>query len=229
MEKLWSGSLIETIRSSPDGKYETMTQIRKIIGSSIENFEAVLETLSKSSSGVLNFDGALGTEVELIKASVDQLDIGIQTFDESLRKILMVRDRDKHAKLKLRAVKKHGLRVSIDLLYNLPGQSLEQWKADLKQAVELNVESVDCYPLDLYPDTPLANKIASGELAPDGGYKKELDMYLEAYRFFKENGYLPTCHNRFSRIKEDFNKTSSEVIGKGAGFFMGHIGNFNVF
>jgi coproporphyrinogen III oxidase-like Fe-S oxidoreductase len=54
----------------------------------------------------------------------------------------------------------------------------------------------------------------------------EMEMYLEAYRIFKENGYKPTCHNRFSRIKEDFNEPSSEVIGTGAGFFMGHIARF---
>jgi oxygen-independent coproporphyrinogen-3 oxidase len=51
-------------------------------------------------------------------------------------------------------------------------------------------------------------------------------MYLEAYRFFSENGYAPTCHNRFSRLKEDFKKPSSEVIGTGAGFFMGHLGRY---
>ncbi len=153
--------------------------------------------------------------------AVDQLDIGIQTFDEGLRKILMLRDSTTKAKQKLREVKKHGLHVSIDLLYNLPGQSIEQWKEDLKQSVELDLESVDCYPLELYPDTPLSNMIAKGELPPANGDAKELEMYLEAYRFFKENGYAPTCHNRFSRLKEDFDKPSSEVIGTGAGLFHG--------
>jgi coproporphyrinogen III oxidase-like Fe-S oxidoreductase len=162
----------------------------------------------------------------LFQNSVDQLDIGIQTFDDTLRKTLMIRDSSQFAKNKLRKIKKKGLRVSIDLLYNLPGQTLEQWKDDIEQALELNVESVDCYPLDLYPETPLARKIASGELSPPGNDVVELDMYLEAYRIFKENGYKPTCHNRFSRIKEDFDKPSSEVIGTGAGFFMGHIGRF---
>ncbi len=157
---------------------------------------------------------------------VDQLDIGIQTFDDSLRKILTLRDDGKNASQKLKTVRKHGLRVSIDLLYNLPSQTIEQWMNDVKQAIELDVESVDCYPLDVYPDTPLAKKIAAGELPPadDGG--TELEMYVEAYSFFKENGYQPTCHNRFSRIKEDFHKPSSEVVGSGAGFFMGHIGNY---
>ena len=158
--------------------------------------------------------------------AVDQLDIGIQTFDEDLRKILMLRDSSTKAKQKLKEVKKHGLNVSIDLLYNLPGQSLEQWREDLKQSVELDLESVDCYPLELYPNTPLSNMIAKGELPPANDDAEELEMYLEAYRFFKENGYAPTCHNRFSRLKEDFDKPSSEVIGTGAGFFMGRLGSY---
>lgn len=162
----------------------------------------------------------------LFQNSVDQLDIGIQTFHDKLRKTLMIRDSSQSAKNKLKKIKKKGLRVSIDLLYNLPGQTLEQWKDDIEQALTLNVESVDCYPLDLYPETPLAKKIASGELPPPGNDAVELDMYLEAYKIFKENGYKPTCHNRFSRIKEDFDKPSSEVIGTGAGFFMGNIGRF---
>jgi len=166
-------------------------------------------------------------KIQLLSSNqVDQLDIGIQTFDETFRRILILRDSSADAKLKLKAAKKQGLHLSIDLLYNLPGQTLEQWKNDIKQALELEVESVDCYPLDLYAETPLAKRIATGELPPAGDYKKELEMYLEAYETFKINGYLPTCHNRFSRIKEDFDKPSSEVVGTGAGFFMGHIGRF---
>ncbi len=157
---------------------------------------------------------------------VNQLDIGIQTFNDSFRKILMLRDSGQDAKRKLNVAKKYGLRVSIDLLYNLPGQTIEQWKDDLKQALELEVESVDCYPLDLYPETVLSRKITAGEVPLVGGPEIELEMYLEAYSIFRENGYLPSCHNRFSRVKEDFNKPSSEVVGSGAGFFMGHIGNF---
>jgi oxygen-independent coproporphyrinogen-3 oxidase len=103
---------------------------------------------------------------------------------------------------------------------------LGQWKADIEQALELELESVDCYPLDLYPETFLAKKIAAGELPAVGNAEVEMEMYLEAYNIFRENGYFPTCHNRFSRVKEDFEKSSSEVVGSGAGFFMGHIGSY---
>ena len=158
---------------------------------------------------------------------VDQLDIGIQTFDVSLRKMLALRDSRQDVVLKLKTAKRVGLHVSIDLLYNLPSQTLKQWKEDLKQALELDLESVDCYPIDVYPGTPLAKKIASGEVPPLGDSSMELQMYIEAYDTFKEYGYLPTCHNRFSRLREDFDKPSSEIIGTGAGFFMGHIGGFS--
>jgi coproporphyrinogen III oxidase-like Fe-S oxidoreductase len=162
----------------------------------------------------------------LSENQVDQLDIGIQTFDDSFRKTLLLRDSSQDAKLKLKAVKKHGLRVSIDLLYNLPGQTVSQWKADVEEALALEVESVDCYPLDLYSETSLAKQIAAGETPPLGETETELTMYLEAYKIFKENGYLPACHNRFSRVKEDFNEPSSGVLGSGAGFFMGHVNRF---
>jgi len=162
----------------------------------------------------------------LASNKVDQIDVGIQTFDDSLRKMLMLRDSSKSAAQKLQNAKKHGLHVSIDLLYNLPSQTTEQWKSDVKRALELDVESVDCYPLELYSDTPLARKISVGELPSTGDDAKELEMYLEAFNIFKENGYSPTCHNRFSRIGEDFQEPSSEVVGTGAGFFMGHIGNY---
>ena len=158
--------------------------------------------------------------------NVQQLDIGIQTFNDSLRKNLMIHDSSRSAKEKLIISRKSGLKASIDLLYNLPGQTLDQWVDDLNHAIEMEVESVDCYPLDLYPETQLAKRIISGKIPPPGNEEKEMEMYLEAYNIFKENGYKPTCHNRFSRIAEDFDKPSSEVVGTGAGFFMGHVDRF---
>jgi len=162
--------------------------------------------------------------MKLCMGEVDQLDLGVQTFDNSLRKILFLRDKSEDVKSKIRQARALGIKVSIDLLYNLPGQTLQQWIRDVEQAIELDVESVDCYPLDVYPYTPLAEMIKNGKIPPQAGSEEELEMYLEARRIFKENGYFPTCHNRFSRIKEDFEEPASEIIGTGAGFFMGNLG-----
>jgi oxygen-independent coproporphyrinogen-3 oxidase len=136
-------------------------------------------------------------------------------------------DKSKDAEETIMNAHKLGLRVSIDLMYNLPGQTLEIWNKDIQRALELNVESVDCYVLDVYPDTKIAEQLQSGELPPRGNEDVERKMYTEAYTSFKNAGYKPTCHNRFSRIKEDFKEPCFETLGTGSGFFMGNLGDFS--
>ncbi len=202
----------------------TNEQIADILGFCRTNFNLSKDHQTKFAACTTNLTE---NKIQLLHSQrVNQLDIGVQTFDDKFRKILMLRDSKNEAVTKLSSARKNGLGVSIDLMYNLPGQTLKQWKADLEQALSLELESVDCYPLDLYPDTFLAKKIESGELPAAGNNSVEMEMYLEASEIFKENGYYPTCHNRFSRVKEDFERPSSEVVGSGAGFFMGHIGRF---
>jgi oxygen-independent coproporphyrinogen-3 oxidase len=120
-----------------------------------------------------------------------------------------------------------GLRVSIDLMYNLPGQNLKIWAKDIEKALELDVESADCYALDVYPGTKLAQQLQSGGLPQRGDQEDETAMYLQAKRTFEKAGYEKTCHNRFSRIPEDFQEPCMEILGTGAGFFMGYLDKFS--
>ncbi|MEJ2241815.1 MAG: radical SAM protein [Candidatus Bathyarchaeota archaeon] len=163
----------------------------------------------------------------LSEFGVDQLDLGIQTFDDNIRRMVNLFDKTKDAEETIKTAHNLGLRVSIDLMYNLPGQSLEIWNKDIQRALELNVESVDCYVLDVYPQTKIAEQLKSGELPPRGNEDMEKRMYNEAYTIFKSAGYKPTCHNRFSRIQEDFKEPCFETLGTGSGFFMGNLGDFS--
>ena len=158
---------------------------------------------------------------------VDQLDLGIQTFDDDIRKMVNLQDNAGEAERTVRTARKLGLRVSIDMMYNLPGQTVEVWRKDIQKALELDVESVDCYPLEIYPSTKLAKQLQSGEVSSIGDSDTETKMYLEAYNMFAESGYKPTCHNRFSRIADDFKEPCFEILGTGAGFFMGHLGKYS--
>ncbi|PVX24761.1 MAG: hypothetical protein CW691_06620 [Candidatus Bathyarchaeum sp.] len=163
----------------------------------------------------------------LSEYGVAQLDLGIQTFDENVRRLVNLRDKAKSAEEAIKNAHKLGLRVSIDLMYNLPGQNLKVWSRDIQRALELNVESADCYALEVYPKTKLAQQLESGVLPARADQDAETEMYLEANNTFKAAGYEKTCHNRFSRIPEDFKEPCMEVVGTGAGFFMGNIGKFS--
>ena len=163
----------------------------------------------------------------LAEYGVNQLDLGIQSFDDDVRRLVNLRDKARSAEETIKTAHKLGLRVSIDLMYNLPGQNLKVWSSDIQRALELNVESADCYALEVFPGTKLAQQLQSGDLPPRGDQGAEVEMYVEADNTFKAAGYEKTCHSRFSRIKEDFQEPCMEVIGTGAGFFMGHIGKFS--
>jgi oxygen-independent coproporphyrinogen-3 oxidase len=163
----------------------------------------------------------------LSEYGVDQLDVGIQTFDDEARRMFNLRDSSRSAEETVKTAHKLGLRVSIDLMYNLPGQTLKVWNRDVQRALDLNVESVDCYVLDVYPETKLAQQLQSGDLPPRGDTDAETEMYLEAQSTFKAAGYKPTCHNRFSRIAEDFQEPCMEILSTGAGSFMGTLGKFS--
>ncbi|MCW4034688.1 MAG: radical SAM protein [Candidatus Bathyarchaeota archaeon] len=163
----------------------------------------------------------------LSEYGVDQLDLGIQTFDDKIRKLVNLRDNAKTAEEMIKTAHKFGLRVSIDLMYNLPGQDLKVWSSDVQKALDLNVESADCYALDVYPKTKIAEQLESGALPARGDQDDETEMYLQAAQTFNAAGYEKTCHNRFSRIKQDFQEPCMEVVGSGAGFFMGTVGKFS--
>lgn len=189
------------------------------------NFNLSEDRVIKISGCTHNFDHKKLESVS--DYGVYQLDLGIQTFDDGIRKMVNLRDNAGQSERTIRTARKLGLRVSIDLIYNLPGQTMEVWRKDIQKALELNVESVDCYPLDVYPGTRLDKQLQSREVPSIGNYDTEIKMYLEAYNMFTEAGYKPTCHNRFSRIVEDLQEPSFEILGTGAGFFMGHLGKYS--
>lgn len=55
-------------------------------------------------------------------------------------------------------------RISVDLMYGLPGQTADDWKATLIQAVRLPVEHISAYALTVEEGTPMA---ALAEKNPD--------------------------------------------------------------
>ena len=76
--------------------------------------------------------------------------------------------------------------VSLDLIYGLPGQTMEQWEKTLSDALTLQPEHLSCYGLKLEEGTPLYDRRESLNL-PDGDL--QADMYLYAVELLTQNGY----------------------------------------
>lgn len=86
----------------------------------------------------------------------NRLSMGIQTFDEERLKMLHRRHTARQAIEAFRHCREAGFRnISIDLMYGLPGESVEGWQYDLEQAVDLAPEHISAYHLIYEEGTPL--------------------------------------------------------------------------
>ena len=78
--------------------------------------------------------------------------------------------------------------VSIDLMYGLPDQTLEQWGATLDTALDMGPSHISMYCLTLEGGTPMERDAAAGRIpVPDGDLAA--DMYLAAEVQSAEAGY----------------------------------------
>ena len=66
--------------------------------------------------------------------------------------------------------------LSLDLIYGLPGQTMDSWKATVEHALSLEAEHLSCYGLKVEEGTPLAARVSAGEALPDDDV--QADMYL---------------------------------------------------
>ncbi|MCW4008141.1 MAG: coproporphyrinogen III oxidase family protein [Candidatus Bathyarchaeota archaeon] len=175
---------------------------------------------------------ALSKIDKLAAYGVYQMDIGAQTFDDKLRKMLCLPDSAASVEKAIRHAKKLGLCVCVDLMYNLPGQTMQSWIDTLKKVIELDVE-VDTYSLHVDPGTPLETMIKKGLVPPPGDAEYEKQLYLVAYKILTEAGYKAVGHDRFSRVEWHFRENCLNgwpwggILTTGAGCFMGYLQRFS--
>ncbi|KTC75512.1 oxygen-independent coproporphyrinogen III oxidase [Legionella birminghamensis] len=88
------------------------------------------------------------------KAGINRLSLGIQSFNpEHLKKLGRIHD-DKQAHFAIETARQAGFEnINLDLMHGLPGQTIGQGLADLRQALQYEPEHLSWYQLTLEPNT----------------------------------------------------------------------------
>lgn len=98
-------------------------------------------------------------------AGINRVSLGIQTLDADLLKLLGRLHGPEVAKQAVHAVYQAGIRnISIDLMYDLPKQTLAHWESTLEQVQTLPIHHLSLYNLTIEPHTLFFKKQA--ELRP---------------------------------------------------------------
>lgn len=92
----------------------------------------------------------------LRSAGINRLSLGIQSFSATPLKILERIHTPEEARQAAAFACRYFERVNLDLMYGLPGQSLEQAVADVDTALSFRPQHLSCYQLTLEPGTRFA-------------------------------------------------------------------------
>ncbi len=153
---------------------------------SIAQLQELLETIQRSFrlteggeySIEANPDGLCNDRLDLLRRhGISRISLGVQSFDDSVLRTL---ERQHSAESAIDAIQRCADRfqnVSLDLIFGVPGQSIESWQETLQVALNTPVQHISTYGLTYEQGTPFFRRERSGDLKRVADLQ-ERDMYL---------------------------------------------------
>lgn len=123
------------------------------------------------------------------RAGVNRLSIGIQSFHEDDLKFLTRIHSAEQAREVVREAHNSGFdNISIDLIFSLPGQTLERWESNLRQALALHPKHLSCYSLIVEPTTPLWRLVETKQVTPLNP-EADNELYQFTIKYLEDRGF----------------------------------------
>ncbi len=120
---------------------------------------------------------------------VNRLSIGIQSFHpDELKFLSRIHTADEATACVENAYRAGFDNVSVDLIFSLPGQTLERWKENLRRAIALQPKHISAYSLIVEQHTPLFTMVQEGTVKPLPE-EKDTAMYETTLAMMAENGF----------------------------------------
>jgi len=165
---------------------------------SVSQVEAVLEriqtTFGIAADAEITLEANPGTISleylrDLRRLGINRLSLGIQSFsDAELTHLGRIHNREE-AQESIRKARQAGFdNLSLDLIFGLPGQSLETWQQNLEEAISFKSEHLSLYNLIVEQGTPLEAQIEQKEVQPPDE-DTAADMYEFTMEYLARKGY----------------------------------------
>lgn len=159
---------------------------------------------------------------QLREAGFNRLSIGVQSFDPNeLKRLERVHSVDE-VYLTVERARQAGFdNLSLDLMFALPGQTVERWQDNLQKAIDLQPDHISAYNLTIEPDTVFYKQQSQGQLTmPPDDFQRELfeitiDTLTGAgYEHYEISNYAKPGKQSLHNLNYWVN---GEYIGLGAG------------
>ena len=179
---------------------DVLTEIIDFIFSEFEfteNYEATIEANP----------GTVDTEklTAVLLSGINRISIGVQSFNEDELVFLGRIHNCKDSEAAVTIAKESGFsNIGIDLIYGIPGQSLDSWKASLKEAVSLSPQHISTYELTVEEGTDLYTMMKSNTVTGNLSVvplneDTVIEMYEYTVDYLTSHGYLHYEISNFAR------------------------------
>ncbi len=103
---------------------------------------------------------------DLAQAGVNRVSLGLQSLHDETLKFLGRAHDVAEGLAALDVAQQNFDRVSFDLIYARPGQSVEDWQSELDRALGFGTDHLSLYQLTIEPGTRFETLVRKGELVP---------------------------------------------------------------
>ncbi len=125
----------------------------------------------------------------LKKSGVNRLSIGLQSWNpEELELLGRIHGREEFIQNYEKAREMGFDNINIDLIFGIPGQTLNSWSRTLQAVADMAPQHISCYSLQIEESTGFHRMLAQGKL-PQPDPDLDRDMYHYAVEFLADKGY----------------------------------------
>ena len=140
---------------------------------------------------------------ELAKTRVNRLSIGIQSFHQKDLTFMNRAHSSDEAHRVLKKAKSLNFLISADLIYGLPGSTMEEWKYNIGTLVNYKIEHISAYQLTLEEKTALHYMVSTGQtkMSSDNTYEEQFiflrdQLNAAGYEQYEVSNFaLPNQHS----------------------------------
>jgi len=108
----------------------------------------------------------IGNFADLARSGINRVSLGVQSFDDVTLQWLGRLHGAQEALSALETAQRHFDRVSFDMIYALPGQTLSQWRDQLSYALSFQTSHLSLYQLTIEPSTRFETDVRRGVFEP---------------------------------------------------------------
>jgi len=169
-----------------------------------------------------------GFDLEKVDAcfdvGVNRISVGVQAFDTQLRRRFGRKaDRDGVVSFLSALSARDKAAVVCDLIFGLPGQTMQGWQEDVRLCSQLGLDGVDLYCLTVHDKGPLAMSIKKGALPAQSPLSEMARMYKAGLKIIEQAGWrhLNQAHwaanTRERNLYNQLVKGGADCIAYGSG------------